>query len=595
MRITTIRHPDYVDTSYDFQKWRLTYKGGRWFINKFLKKFSKRETNVAFNERKAISYCPAFAKSAIDKLKNLFYSRMPEITRKDGPESYRRGCAGEGGGVDLFGSSMNAFIGQNVIDEIMTMRQVGVYVDRMPLNGPLLSENEGNAPYLYVYKTEDILSWRYTYFQGEYVYKTILLRDNTYDYDPETGLATGCSTQYRQMWIGDDGYVHMQFWVPDDKQGAEYDTKVGPEIILPLTRIPFVIAGIKESLLSEAADYQIALLNVASSDVNYAWRGNFPIYTEQFDPAATSVHTRRPRPQRNPDRATGQDPTAGTRDEGQVGDSATELEVGATDGRSYPKGMERPGFISPSSEPLMASMKKQEQMIEQIYQLIDVALAAAKPQHASVDSKAADNQGAEAGLSYIGLELEYLEREIAKIWAEYENAEPATIIYPTKYKLKSDQERLDEAKALNEIKSSVPSRQFGKEVGKRITDVMFKDKVDPKIIETIYTEIDKAKFATSDPTVIQIAAELGMVSAETGSDALGFDGKTEVPIAKKEHTEKLAEIAKSQASANPAARGTPSPVAGRKAGAKKEKLNPDGTPKKVRGPASGNPTGNGTE
>ncbi len=565
MRISTVRHPEYRDDENDFFKWRLCYKGGRHFIDTYLVRFSRREDDTAFRERRKMTYAPTFAKAAINKLKNTFYSRMGEIKRLGGPESYQEAIEGEGSGVDLFGSSMDAFIGQEVLEELMSMRRVGVYVDRKPLSGPLLSDNKNNQPYLYMYKTEDILTWNYIYQDGEYVYKNVLLRDYENEIDDATGMVTGQYCRYRQVWLADDGLVHVQFWIEaEEEQGRpapEQDVKVGDEIITELTRIPFVYAGLKESLLADVADYQIAMLNIASADVNYVYRANFPFYTEEFDPLAEGVYNRRPppgQPNRDPAHPGNliPDPENGTAFRSRQA-SDDEINVGSMQGRRYPKGAERPGFIAPPTEPLLASMKKQEQMKNEIYELVDIAASQAQPQHASADSKQMDNQGLESGLSYIGLELEYLENEIAKVWAMYEGTDAAVVNYPETYRLKSDGERVDEATKLDGIKSSVPSRTFAKEVGKQITTVMLKDKVDDDVIDIINAEIDAAKYVSSDPNLIQIASELGMVDAETGSDALGFIGKEVVPKAQKEHADRLAEIAKSQAGPPGAARGNP--------------------------------------
>jgi hypothetical protein len=583
MRITTVRHPQYQDDAADFFKWRLCYKGGRPFIDYYLERFSRREEMDAFKSRQKISYNPAFAKVAINKLKNTLYSRMPEINRLGGSSTYQACVEGKEGGVDQYGTSMNTFLGQQVLPDLMTMRKVGVFVDRPNMDGDLLARNLGNKPYIYLYAAEDICSWDYMYQNGVQVYKTLLLRDTVFTYDDETGLTTGTKTLYRQMWIHEDGFVHLQMWSPNEEE--DEDDKVGEEIILPLDRIPFAVAEISESLLADAADYQIAMMNLASADINYVFKANFPLYTEQFDPAAESVYTRRARPATIA-RGESADPTAGTEDVGQVAGYSTENRVGATDGRRYPKGLDAPSFISPSPEPLLASLKKQETMRDEIYMLIDIAASQAEAKHASAESKAMDNQGVETGLSYIGMELEWLENQIAEFWALYENGKPAQVKYPEKYSLKSDAQKLDEAKALGEVKTSVPSRTFSREVSKRISRVMLRDGVTLETIDKIDKEIDAASYLSSDPDLIKIASELGMVDAVTGSDALGFDGAKVVPIAKKEHTERLAEIAKSQATG--AQRGVPDkgPIQGKKEQGrldKRKKQRDPSKPPKVRG------------
>lgn len=572
MRITTIRHPEYAVDYTDYLKWRLTYLGGRNFIDQYLLRYSKREDDAAFKERKKLSYVPSYAKAAINKLKNTMYSRMVEISRNGGPESYTQACLSKDGGVDRHGSSMNTFMGSAVLPELMTMKTVGIYVDRAPANGPLLSNNKGNKPYLYTYKAEDILTWDFQFCDGEYRYKNVLLRDTYLDYDPVTGMVQGTAERYRQVFIGTDGKVHVQFWLPAEDESDEQDVKMGPETILDLDRIPFVRVGLKASLLADVADYQIALMNIASADVNYVFKANFTTYTEQQDPFAVSIYSRGGSLPTNLQRPGGTDPEEGTANTAATASSSREQRSGALEGVTYTKGMERPGYISPSAEPLMASIQKQTQMKNEVFELVDIAASQATPQHASADSKQMDDRGLESGLSMIGLELEYGEREVAKIWALYENAEPAFVNYPSKFTLKSDQQRVDECESLDKIKASAPSRTYTKEVTKVIAATMLQEKIHPDILAKIFKEIDAAEYTTSDRETLKVAVEAGLVDAETASNAMGFNGPKVVPQAQKEHAERLKVINEAQAAANPAARGVPDASAGGGKDAKTEKL-----------------------
>ena len=53
-----------------------------------------------------------------------------------------------------------------------------------------------------------------------------------------------------------------------------------------MTRIPFVLLDIGDSMIKDVVNHQIALLNLGSSDVNYALKSNFPFYIEQKDQRA---------------------------------------------------------------------------------------------------------------------------------------------------------------------------------------------------------------------------------------------------------------------------------------------------------------------
>lgn len=572
MRITKLRHPEFQDLAFEWDKYRYTYKGGRDFVERFLKQYSKREDLIDFRLRKELSYSPSYAKAALNKIKNSIYQRMSEIVRVGGPSNYQLAVKGDGIGVDLHGASMNRFIGQVVLPELISMGRVGIWVDKPTINSPLLSDNQNKQPYVYHYKTEDIRSWSTGWCDGEEVVVNVLLRDSNYTFDQTTGLAGAVKEVYRHAWIGEDNQVHIQLWEPADNENDPEDKKLGEEIILPMNRIPFVLLKLSESLLTDVADHQVALLNLESSDLNYALQANFPFYTEQVDPNSESVYNRRPPAPRNTDadRTVNEEGlVAGTQEEGRRTDKG-ETKVGTLRGRKYMKNMERPGFIAPPTDPLMASMQKQDQIKAQIYELVNISLQNQEPQHASADSKAMDDRSLESGLSYIGLELEYGEREVAKIWALYESKKPATVTYPAKYSLKSDAERRQEAEQLLEMIGAAPSKAYAKEIAKQIAFLLLSGKVENKVIEKIAREIDTAEWLTMDIEKIQIALEAGIVDAETASNAAGFDGKKVVPKAQKEHAERLKLIADSQA--NGAARGVPD-RSGRKTDAKLEKKN----------------------
>ena len=54
------KHPEYLNSESDWVKWRLTYESGDDFITEYLKKFSSRESDTEFTDRKNITYVPAF-------------------------------------------------------------------------------------------------------------------------------------------------------------------------------------------------------------------------------------------------------------------------------------------------------------------------------------------------------------------------------------------------------------------------------------------------------------------------------------------------------------------------------------------------------
>ncbi len=534
LTIADLRHPFYTENIEDWLLWRRTYWGGQEFIDNYLVRLSSRENDTDYAYRKALTYCPAFAKEAIIEIKNSIYQRFCDITRDGGVKTYQDAIAGDLRGVDLVGSSMNSFIGQQVLPELLSMSRVGVYVDMPPLQGRSQLDKAKTRPYLYTYSVEQICSWCCDNSQDPNEFTQVLLQEEYDVFDEEYGLPMGAATRFRHMYKTDHG-ICCCFYNIDGERIDMYGEKGGEEIILDLPVIPFVLFKLDHSLLCDVAGYQKSLLNLASADMNYAIRANFPFYIEPYDPRLESPHLK-------PAAAD----SKGTQSEAQA--TTKENKIGPTQGRRYPAGVNPPEFIHPSPEPLKASMDKQAQLKKEIRELVQLAVSSLNPnKQASAESKSLDNQGLEAGLSYIGLELERGERRIAHFWSLYDGDKDnvATVNYPEKYGIQSDQERQATVKNLEDLRSKLPSKTLQKEVAKQEARILLANKVPIKVLQKIEQEIDRADYLTSDFEQVAKDKEMGLVSSDLASEARGYP-KGEVEKAKKEHKERLAEIAKSQ-------------------------------------------------
>lgn len=545
VRIDRLEHPHFTRALPDWQKFRSVFEGGSQFIEAYTVKFSSRETNADFAARKKISYAPAHAKAAVIDIRNAIFQRMPDIVRKEGPESYQRAIKGLGKGVDLRGSSMDAFIGRSVLGELLVVARVGIYVDKPSLSlGSTLLSSRATRPYLYTYQAEDIKSW---HFNATNELDSVLLEDHFFGTDPETGLINSEQTRFRLLNLTPEGVLVKFFAFSGDKQLDSRGPQELEELttLLNLDRIPFVMVGLTHSLLQDVADYQIALLNLASSDMNYSMKSNFPFYTEQQSAQSVLPHNRQ---------SGGTD--TGTSNEAQQAKSkAISLgSGGAAQGRGYGKGLDRPGFIHPSSEPLMASMEKQDRLISEIRQLVNLALSNVKSSRASAESKQIDNQGLEAGLAYIGFELQHAEREVAKIWAAYERSKNVALVsYPDNYQLRTDSDRRKEAKELEELKKGTPSRTYKKIISKEIARVTVGHKITAEEMTAIEKEIDNAVVMDTDPETIRSDHEAGFVSTATASEIRGYP-KGESQKAAVDHAKRLATIAVAQSKGSAEAR-----------------------------------------
>jgi hypothetical protein len=317
---------------------------------------------------------------------------------------------------------------------------------------------------------------------------------------------------------------------------------------------------LNQSLLFDVADYQIALMNMGSSDVNYALKSNYPFYTEQYDPRF-EMPFQRPAAQ-EPKNAYDLDGDVSTVQDTE-GSQAKALksrkkntDVGIADGRRYPLGAERPDFIHPSPEPLRVSMEKQAELRTEIRILVSLAVQTVQPVRASAESKDKDSSSLEAGLARIASVLQDGERRIGTIWLDYEKSKAAiTIKYPEDYSLQSKEDRLKEAEVLEGMAQKVPSLDYQKAIHKRVAELTVSQSTSDKELDAIKSQIDSAIVQDTNPDHIATDVELGLVTTELASEIRGYpQGQAEK--AQKERAERLALTAIAQSAAsNAGARG----------------------------------------
>lgn len=542
VEIVSVRHPGYQSRVADWKKWRLVYEGGPEFVEAYLKQFSNRESVEAFRTRKELTPTPTFAKAAVNDIKNAIFQRLADVVRIGGHKTYQDAVQGYDFGIDLHGSSMNAFIGMEVLPELLPMAKFGVWVDKPP-TGDTLEDSDGR-PFVYGYKVEDILAWEYQ-TQDPREFKSILLRDYVVIRDGMGNMPIGSQVRYRFAYIGDDGFVRVRFFDSyfdaDSKKTRSRPINADglPEEVeyaLDIKVIPFHVFELQDSLLADVCNHQIALLNLESSDISYALKANFPFYVEQNDGRDVSSHLT---PVNDGD---------GT--EGEAVPGQKKVEVGGVDGRIYGPGMNAPAFINPSPEPLQVSMKKQQALKDDIRQLVNLALANAKPRDASAESKQMDERGLEAGLSYIGLVLEHGERKIAHYWSMYYNTEPATVKYPQRYSLGSEEDRRKDVEQMGKLRIVIPSKTFQKKITLKMADRLLGCTISSDDYEIIRKEIEDAESLTADPDVILQGVEAGIIDLTSAAILLGWPKDGPVKAAK-EHAERLARIAEAQSQHDP--------------------------------------------
>ena len=294
--------------------------------------------------------------------------------------------------------------------------------------------------------------------------------------------------------------------------------------------------------------HQIALLNLDSANMNYNILSNYPLMVEKRPKHGQGRHQKS---------AANAD---GTATAGGQGANEETVEIGNMTARTYDD--VPPGFISPPSEPLMSSLQFRTQLVNDIDKLVSLAVS-------SLDNDIiVSNEGLESGLAFIANVLETGERRIADFWSLYEDTNDstrkiATISYPTRYSLKSDQQRIEDATNLGKLMFSIPGRTSKKEIAKLVMNSLLGGKVNQELMFTLIKEIEASPYCTSDPDTVEMAIEHGLVSNKTASMSLGYTEEEHVQ-AQIDRAKRIAltQVAQSKANeqsglANPAARGVP--------------------------------------
>jgi len=497
-------HPHFAAITLESTKYRAVLESGDSFRDRYLERYSTRENPDDFNARRNITYVPAFAKAALVDICNTIQSRFADISRDGLPQAYSEAITGAKGGVDGTGKPLNNFLSSEILLELLGMGRVGIYVDRPPKKTAHRS-GLNRPPYMYAYRSEQIINYM---FEGG-VLTRVALVDREYGNDKD-GWPHKYNNVNRVLTLTDKGVL------------VEVEKK--EPVLLDLKTIPFVILSLNQSLLRDIADYQIALMNLESSDLQYALLSNFPFYTEQVSPGQVgpiNPHTT------EEDKATDRN-----------------VAVGVVKGRSYSLGSDRPGFIHPSSEPLTVSMQKGVQLRQAITDLMPINLSTTTA--GSAAARADASQSKEEGLIQIGAELQTAELKIARIWGGYldETTDPE-IIYPENYALTTIEERLDEADKTIELLHQVPSNTFKREMYKRVASILLSSKIPLSELQTIRKELDNVVVLTTDPAAIREDHEAGLVGTDTASLARGYQAG-EAELAKIDHAARLARIQSAQ-------------------------------------------------
>lgn len=516
--VSGMTHPEYNRYIDDWAKFKLVWEGGTSFKNQYLERHSTREENADYTFRKDLTPVPAHAKTSVLEVRNSIYQRMVDISRTSSSTRYHEAVDGLKGGIDRKSSTMTKFIGDDVLTPLLVYGRVGVLIDAPNTDSSTKLNTDNLSPYASVYLPQDIRSW--TFQSG--VLTSLLLREHSYEVDENTGLTNKTTEKFLLFRLEEGGVRFKEF--------SKTEHLPTSETLLDLPSIPFHIFDIGHSLLADVADHQIALLNMGSQDIAFSIRANFPFLTEQQDIKAEQAYLR------NTSDAFSENPSGSSANANESKNQ--DLNVGITRGRRYGKGLERPGFIHPSPEPMKVSMKKQEALVSETKDLVLLRVASLEPD----ESK----QGLEAGLSFIGLTLQYGEQRIAELFTNYETTpKTTTVTYPSEYSLKSDEDRRKETDQLYNLAERTPSIMGKKMLICQGLQNLTRHRFPSGMVNEAIEEIKAAKILGVTPDDIRKDAELGLIDKVTASEARLYP-KGSVQKAKAEHIERLKYIKAAQ-------------------------------------------------
>ncbi len=551
--ITTITNPTYDEMIDLWGAYRLTGEGGEEFLEEYLIQRPGEKADD-FTRRKDITYTPSFSKAAVNQIINSVSQRLFSVRRIGGTQKYQRAMRGLDLGVDRAGRSMNSFSTTEIISELCIMGGVGVLVDAPNQAPTTLQDEENVSPYIYTYRVEDIRAWATDPLDPSR-FTRLLLRDFVQELDQDFDLSVGFLERYRLYTLEDDGTITLTLF---DADGEEVDV-----VNIDIPEIPFVFMKLSSSFMTDIYRHQIALLNLGSADMKYAWEGNTIFLVEQYDPNNPSEAYRR----------TSEDEDAS--DSGSaasvVSPDTTSKQFGVAKGARVPKNLEYPQYVSPDAEPLRVSIEKQAQVKDQIAELLNQSLRTVTSRSSSADSKKVDERKEEDGLRAVGSELEYGENRIAVFWSAFESQEnTAQVKYPQSYQYLSSEERRKGVKDLSELMTLTPSLLAQKQIAKEIVMLLVGQNSTEEDLARMFKQIDDAKGVIADPEAIAKLVEMDLLDTETAVQQIGFP-KEVAQKARKERLERAKDIAQAQ-SINNGARGNDALSVNPEQEAKQEKI-----------------------
>lgn len=498
------------------KRWRLIKNGGDDFVEEFLARREK-EDPTSFSTRRGLTYDPATASSAIDDVINSLAARL-DVSRTGGSAEYQDIVAGNMGGVDKNGSSMNDFLIKETIPELCFMGKTCWLIQNFTDDSDLRK-----VPYIVQHTAEQMFNWAYR--DGQLT--AFAVKFPAAKINPDTGFMDDEVDVIRAFKLTDSG---VETWLQD-----ESDVELDPITLeagtsrttLNLTKIPVVVFSLPVALLSKIDKMQIAMLNLESADIEWLRVANITLYIEQGNgfPNSSLIKS-----------------TDDTEEE-----DAFEVTLGSKNGRRYGLGMNPPAFISPPADPIRTSMEKQKQIETKTKEILKATMASMSL--ASAESIQLLGQGMESCLFIIGTVLKLGEDQFADTFHEYLNRadNDVTVSYPKKYELRTEAERHKKVREIKDLAKTVGSNTAKKYLEIDAVKTLLDGRVPYADMQTIEQEIRDSEFCIYDPETVTALVESGIISHQLASKSLGAPD-TDYAAAEEEHIRRIVAVQVSQTS-----------------------------------------------
>ena len=559
--LSAISHPEFHADSHRWHEYRLTFQGGDAYMDQYLIQQADETVNER-KERKLNTPIPAVAKAAVEDVIRAITQRLADVTRIGGSPHYQSVVEGEGSGIDREGQSMNEFISQKVLQDMLVMGRVGVYVDNIPPDGPTMASGPAK-PYAYAYPVEDILNWETVRPEQPGRFSMILLRDRELSFSQAFGISfpNKFTERLRLVWLGGDGFVRYRFMT--NKLEPVMATLNHPQLVMEddgairtlLREVPFVMPSIQSSLLTDVASYQRLAMNIASNEGMFGINVNSPMLTIQKDVRADAQYWKK----MGEEEPGGQRATNASEKQG--------IRSGWVRGRYYGPDDERPGWINMPVDSLKVSSDYRLKLADEVRQLVNVAVQNQTGiRTESRETREISAQGLESGLYFLAMKMQNTERQIAKFIAFYEGRDSAAVVtYPKRFSLKSQAERIKDAKDFKEVINDLPTQEAKKEGIKKLVLDLYTAIISSDTMTRLLNAIDNHPYIGDFDNIMKMV-ETGLITRELAGGSQDLKPE-EVETATEEKIKAAAAILEAQAKAKedatpdrparPAARGVP--------------------------------------